>query len=501
MAATTADSEVIKEFLISLGFKIDEAGMKKFNNTLLGSAKGAMAVGGGLLGAAIAVEKFVESVADGMEKLFYISQRTGASITNIKAMEGAFQSAGFAAGKSTEFIESLAENIRSNPGMAAFVEQQFGLDSAMDKAQLFMGIMHQLADMAKRSAGDRAVAGQMAQMVFGMNDKDFQTAIASLDKIDKIENDRIDLIRRSGVNMEDLSKQSVEFNNNLRKMGAELGTIGTQFADVLMPAVNKALHGIEWFLDKTIDAVASITTMTSEDFANTLAATSDVTQENPELAESLTRPKTDEEVMAAMEKKFHFYPGTIAATRDVESSGGKDPHMNDPDRVAVGPLQINRSNLKALHITEEQAKQIGPASQAWSEMFERNLDEFKDYAKAFAATNSNPQHVRDAINAAQITGRSWTDYMNKETQDYLFKIEAALDKYNVGSEKPNTAPKKNPDGSPNAAGGNLTLNQTVNVNGSGNPDATGRAVAEHTKRTWGDATRDLRTLNSTPGRG
>lgn len=500
MATTAADSEVIKEFLISLGFKIDEAGMKKFANTLTNSTKGAMGVGAALIGAAFAVEKFVERIADGMEKLFYMSQRTGASVTNLKAMEGAFQSAGFAAGKSSEFIETFAENLRANPGMAAFVENTFGLDTAMDKADLFMATMHKLADMAKRGPGQYAIAAQQANMIFGMSDKDFKTAIENLDKIDKIEQDRKALLKESGVDMEKLSKESVEFNNNLRAMGADLGAIGTQFADVLMPAVNGALHGIEWFLHQSVKGMAGITSATKEDFLSALAATSEGA--TPEMLDKLRAAKSslsDEDIIANIEKQHGLVSGIMSAVREVESSGGKNlvgPAVNG--QQAFGPFQISNSNFAALGLSQETAMDTAKSGEAWAQMFDRNLKEFQgDYLKAIAATNSNPAHVREAV---KMYGKDWIAGMNAPTQDYLRNVDAALGRIRAGGDR--TGPAKNPDGtqSSNAANSvSITQNNTYNINGN-DADANGKAVAEHNKRKLGDATRDARGLMATPGR-
>jgi Transglycosylase SLT domain len=515
MAATTGDSEVIKEFLISLGFKIDEAGMKKFGNSLTNATKGAMGVGGSLLAAAFAVEKFVERIADGMEKLFYASQRTGASVSNIKAVEGAFQSAGFAAGKGTEFIEQFAESLRANPGINEFVRNTFGIDpDTMDKTEAFIGVMTKLSDMAKKSPGDYAIAAQQANMVFGMSDRDFKTAIENIDKIRNIEEDRKALLRAAGVDQEKLAKDSVDFNNNLRKMGAELGVIGNQFAEVLMPAVNSALKGISWFLEKSVTAVSALTHATKEDWMSAAAATSDAAMNDPDLAEQMMKKaaRTPEAIAAGLESQLGIVPGLMSAVRNVESGGGKNlegPVVNG--QQAFGPYQISDSNFKNLGIGKSDAMDEEKSAKIWAEMFSNNLKMFHgDQMKALAAMNSNPSHVKRAVEQwgdAMMDGLpTWLLHMqdetgNNETLNYVTKVANDLGRARAGKDAAGGAARKNTDGTPQANAGsvNITQSNTYNITGT-DAEANGKAVAEHNKRKLGDATRDARGLLSTPGR-
>jgi hypothetical protein len=493
----TTDSEIIKEFLIGLGFKIDEAGMKKFGNALTGSAKGAMGVGAALIGAGFAVEKFVEHMANGMEKLFYISQRTGASVTNLKAMEGAFQSAGFAAGKSTEFIEGLAENLRANPGMTEFVSNMFGIDTAsMDKAEAAMAIMKKLADMAK--TGSYAVAAQQANLVFGMSERDFNTAVKNIDKIAAIEADRVALLKESGVNMGDLAEKSTEFNNNLRKMGADIGAIGSQLAVVLMPTVNTVMKAIEENLHMLVQGFGG-SLATGGNFQDPLSAGFQTEEEQTALDTAKAKPENDPEIIARIAKQHGVDPLLADALWATESSRGQN--MVNPKSGATGGFQIDPSNFAALHTNKTQMMETAPNAEAGMGMLERNINEFKDIEKAIAATNSTPEHVRQMVRQF---GDDWLQHMPEETQQHLY---TTLEHYGrnlkagrMGADAP--VSKKNPSGGDNAgAGANVNVTQNITQNIHGNDAATiGKSAAEQNRRDMGDLTRDTRGLLATPGK-
>src|ERR1700691_4567468 len=104
-----ADSEVFKEFLVSLGFKIDEAGAKKFRTGLSDTTKGALELGGAVVGVGMAIEKFVEKMTEGLSKLYYMSERTGATVGGLKSTAAGFMAIGLSADKAYEATEALGD--------------------------------------------------------------------------------------------------------------------------------------------------------------------------------------------------------------------------------------------------------------------------------------------------------------------------------------------------------------------------------------------------------
>ena len=79
-------TDTIKEFLVGLGFKIDESSQRKFISVVEGISKSMAALGVAVEGAAIGVVAAIDKISRGFEDLYFISQRSGASVANIKAM-------------------------------------------------------------------------------------------------------------------------------------------------------------------------------------------------------------------------------------------------------------------------------------------------------------------------------------------------------------------------------------------------------------------------------
>lgn len=80
-------SAVIREFLVALGFKVDEKGLKNFNAGVEQATKGVIRLVSTIQGAALSVGAGVSAFASKLERLYFVSQRTGAAATSLKAFE------------------------------------------------------------------------------------------------------------------------------------------------------------------------------------------------------------------------------------------------------------------------------------------------------------------------------------------------------------------------------------------------------------------------------
>ncbi|EKH9241320.1 lytic transglycosylase [Salmonella enterica subsp. enterica serovar Newport] len=117
------DAQVIQDFLIALGFKLDEQGAKKFTDTLSDISTKALALGGVVEGAALSIVYFTDQIAQGLDKVYWSSQRTGASAAGIKALGYAAVQAGSSAEAAQAGLERLAQFMRNNPGAEGFLNR------------------------------------------------------------------------------------------------------------------------------------------------------------------------------------------------------------------------------------------------------------------------------------------------------------------------------------------------------------------------------------------
>jgi hypothetical protein len=118
---------VLRDYLIALGFKVDDQSYKRFNEGILRSAKNVSELGAEAVGAATAIGYAVEKVARQFEDLYYASQRTGGAVTNLRAYEYGARNIGVSADSARSAVEGMAAAIRTNPGLTGLL-RGMGID-------------------------------------------------------------------------------------------------------------------------------------------------------------------------------------------------------------------------------------------------------------------------------------------------------------------------------------------------------------------------------------
>jgi hypothetical protein len=89
--------ETLREFLVALGFSVDENSYSKFTTRVGRATAGALELGQVVVATATAVEVAVAKMARNFEDLYYASQRTQSSIRAIQGFEYAARTVGVSA--------------------------------------------------------------------------------------------------------------------------------------------------------------------------------------------------------------------------------------------------------------------------------------------------------------------------------------------------------------------------------------------------------------------
>jgi hypothetical protein len=114
-------SDILREYLIALGWKVDDASYKKFKSSVANSAKEVAGLGSVTIATATAIGLSVEKVAREFEGLYYASQRTGETVNRLKSYSFAAKQIGIAYDQSAAALDSFTTAQRLNPGIKGFV--------------------------------------------------------------------------------------------------------------------------------------------------------------------------------------------------------------------------------------------------------------------------------------------------------------------------------------------------------------------------------------------
>lgn len=117
------NEEVIRSFLVSIGYQTDETSLRKFTSSLESVTKSVLSLGTVIAATATAVITGVKIISGEMERLYYASQRTGETVGNIMSLRYAAGQIGLTADQAQASLEGFTRTLRLNPGMNGLLSQ------------------------------------------------------------------------------------------------------------------------------------------------------------------------------------------------------------------------------------------------------------------------------------------------------------------------------------------------------------------------------------------
>lgn len=226
------NAETIKDFLVSLGFSVDDAGAKKFGSVLAGTTANVIKMGLAVEGTALSVVAFTAKIASGLDNLYWASQRTGATVHGIQSIGYAVSQVGGSVDAARSSLESLSRFIRNNPGAEGFlnrlgVQTRDASGNMRDMAAIFTGVGQKLSSMPYYRAN------QYAQML-GIDEN---TLMAMRRGVGQFSAQYSEMVKAIGFNADQAALSSNRFMTSLKSLGEMAGMardkIGSNLADGL----------------------------------------------------------------------------------------------------------------------------------------------------------------------------------------------------------------------------------------------------------------------------
>ncbi|HBD4994466.1 TPA: lytic transglycosylase catalytic [Escherichia coli] len=226
------NAETIKDFLVSLGFSVDDAGAKKFGSVLAGTTANVIKMGLAVEGTALSVVAFTAKIASGLDNLYWASQRTGATVQGIQSIGYAVSQVGGSVDAARSSLESLSRFIRNNPGAEGFlnrlgVQTRDASGNMRDMAAIFTGVGQKLSSMPYYRAN------QYAQML-GIDEN---TLMAMRRGVGDFSGQYSAMAKAIGFNADQAALSSNRFMTSLKSLGEMAGMardkIGSNLADGL----------------------------------------------------------------------------------------------------------------------------------------------------------------------------------------------------------------------------------------------------------------------------
>ncbi len=307
--------EIIKEFLVSLGYRIDPASEKELNKKtrklegdlkknseesekslkqFVGTVAGrAAAVTAALSAAAVAMTAVVARVAEGFEQLYYSSQRTGATVANIKAFGYAISQMGGTVDGARSSLENFAQKLRRSPGYYDMLKS-LGVQTRDANGKL-RDSTELLADLGKVLAKKEPFEALAFADVLGIDEATLKALMDNKGDLRKFMEESAAAAKKVGLDNEAAAKNSKEFMRELRSLQLMLETVVQKIASDLTPTMVKYMGEMrEWFekngdaIGKAIAYVADAVARTVKVLGDLVVAIKPVTDGFDAIAQSLT---------------------------------------------------------------------------------------------------------------------------------------------------------------------------------------------------------------------
>src|SRR5574343_707756 len=254
-----AQAEIIREFLVQLGFKTDDKSLKKFTDGISGATKGVEKLVANIAGAALTVAAGVSAFAANMEALYFASMKTGASATSLKAFEKSAQNFGVASGEALASVQNLARWMRETPAAEGFlrslgVEARDANGNLKDTTDIMLGLGEALRSKPYYLARQYAnVFGISEDTLRAMLRGDFEAEIAK----------QRDALSKAGF--EEASEKAHKFMLRLRDLEARIEAVGVNIGiylldtmerlePIVLPILNKIAEGWQKIFDWSLAA-------------------------------------------------------------------------------------------------------------------------------------------------------------------------------------------------------------------------------------------------------
>lgn len=209
-----ADSTVLREFLISLGFKVEDA--NKFEKSVEKATETVAKLGTAIEGIAAVATAMVTKVSSKFEDLYYASQRLHSSVANIKAFQYAISQLGGTSQGARQSMEGLAQALRSNPGLSGILTGM-GI-SLQDRHGKLKGADQLLVEFGQHAANMPYYMAQQYAEMLGVDNQTLDALIRNAKEGNKHLNEYREELKKLGVDQDKAAKASAQWAQDFRKL-------------------------------------------------------------------------------------------------------------------------------------------------------------------------------------------------------------------------------------------------------------------------------------------
>lgn len=421
-----SDQTILREYLVSLGFKIDGGAQKKFTNQISSLDKLVTGLGRTVVGVATSTQAFVSVWAHQMEKLYYSSKLIGTTVGNLQALKYGASQIGISGEQMQGALTGIARAMRSNPGLVGLVKS-FGVKvEGRDMGDVAVDLVKALNRMPPYIA-------ERFGALFGLDPDTLFMLRQGVSEMEKAANIRKQAAADMGIDSDKAAQAGKEYAQSWREILMMIGLVTDALAIALLPTM-QTLSGVtkevlrDWvkiiqtwkgapdFFSRLLEGItgrASGGGVTLSPGAAARVASSPASAASAAGAAGAPASGGGSDLFARLEKKYNLPPGLLDKVWARESGRGK--HMLSP-AGAKGHFGFMDKTAAAYGVTDPNDLEQSAEGSAhmWSDLLKQYKGDMRQAAAGYNLGSGRMQKL-GAGNYPKET-RDYQDYMAGVTQ-------------------------------------------------------------------------------------
>lgn len=245
-----SSSDVIKDFLVALNFKVDEKGLKTFTTTIDNATASVTKLATTITGIAVTAGIAITAFSSNLEELYFAAQRTGNSATSLKSFEFAARNLGVSANESRSAVEGLASFLRRTPGGVSWLE---GLGiKATDSNGKLLETTQILQNLGARYRGLPFFQGQQVANIIGGISDPMLLALENSQFAGDVARDK----KKRGPDFDKTTANAHRYQMAVRDLGDTFEALGAKIEDALITRGGPSLAKLENWIEKNGPKIA-----------------------------------------------------------------------------------------------------------------------------------------------------------------------------------------------------------------------------------------------------
>ena len=237
-------TEVIQEYMIKLGYVVDQVSFKKMFAGLDKTSDKIFKVGMVTAGAVVAVEAAVAAFAYSMRKMYFEAELSDSTVKNMNALAFAGKQVGISSEAMGGAIHAVAQNLRLNPGLVAFAKSLGVEVKGRDVGDVMLDLV-----AATKSMPEYVGAQQMG--MFGVDPDTYHQMRDHLDELIAERDKNLALQKSLGIDLDKQKQTMLAYSEGLDNLAEHAKALGVVVLTNLLPAFkwfnSELMKDMDWW--------------------------------------------------------------------------------------------------------------------------------------------------------------------------------------------------------------------------------------------------------------